>query len=83
LLLFQAWNIATARKRGKIFVSLETYSRERNPKDFRIAYLLNIGWFVIIAIVTFIYIGNHFGFKFTAIPRGGPHPLDRKAQKLS
>ena len=63
LLLFQVWNIATARKHGKIFLTFSTYLKEREPREFRVAFLLNLIWSVVIAIVTLIYVIKHFGFK--------------------
>lgn len=52
LLLVESWNVGTARKRGSILVSWWSYSRERNPKDFRVAFVGNIVFIVAIAWAT-------------------------------
>ncbi len=56
LLLFQLWNICTARRRGEIFVSFWTYSRSRSARDFKTAFFLNLVWLLVIVILIVLYI---------------------------
>lgn len=54
LLLFGLWNVCTAKKRGAVYLSLSSYRKSKNPKDFTTALLLNVGWVVVILIVMFL-----------------------------
>jgi len=56
LLLFELWNVCTARKRGRVFVSLWSYEKKRHPRDFHVALFLNVGWVLVIVIVMFMRI---------------------------
>ena len=51
VLLFQIWNVSTAKRRGKIYVSLWMYSKKRDSKSFRAALFMGVVWIVAILAV--------------------------------
>ena len=54
LLIFQTWNLFAAKKRGSIFVSLWSYSKARNARDFNVAFWGNVIWFLALVGATIL-----------------------------
>jgi len=51
LLLFELWNVLTAKRRGSIFLKLRPINKRTEPEDFRTALALNIFFIGAILIV--------------------------------
>jgi len=49
LLAFEIWNVTTAKKRGSIFLKLRPIDQRVEPKDFKMAIVLNLVFVVIIS----------------------------------
>lgn len=63
LLIFQAWNIYTAKKRRSIFVGRSSYSKIRRGRDFKVAIFLNFLWFLAIVAVTIFVVADFLNHK--------------------
>jgi hypothetical protein len=51
LLLFEIWNVGTAKRRGRVFLKLRPIIRSIEPEDFRTALVLNAVFVVVIVLV--------------------------------
>lgn len=51
LLLFEIWNVCTARRRGRIFLKLRPIIKSIEPEDFRTALVLNAVFVGVITVV--------------------------------
>lgn len=59
LLLFEIWNVCTARRRGRIFLKLRPIIKRVEPDDFRAALVLNAVFIGVILLVIALR-GYHF-----------------------
>jgi hypothetical protein len=53
LLLFEVWNVSTAKKRGSVFLKLRPIIEKVEPEDFKTALMLNRVLIAVIAAVGF------------------------------
>jgi hypothetical protein len=63
MFLFEVWNVKMAKRRGWIFLHLNTITKTLRPKDFNTAIILNaiyMGIILIVAImVIYAFVSKH------------------------
>jgi hypothetical protein len=60
LLLFEAWNVSTAKRRGSVFLKLRPILEKVEPEDFRTALILNRVFIAVIAGVGFYLVWDFY-----------------------
>lgn len=60
LLLFEVWNVSTAKRRGSVFLKLRPIIEKVEPEDFRTALILNRVFIAVIAGVGFYLVWGFY-----------------------